>query len=253
MKTGLCITARLGSTRLKRKHLLMVDGQPILLYLLKRILTEFEHEVQCGDVVVMIATADEKENREFEGFNQYGVPVFYGATHNIPLRHLEAARQYELEHIIAIDGDDILCSPAGVRRVYEGLRAGKPYVKTTGLPFGMNSMGYSQAFLAESLAATDAHVLETGWGRIFDVRRVAEVQMPFAIQDELLRFTLDYQEDFDFFAALIQAVGAGIFTISDEDLAALALEKNFHMLNAKVAREYWDNFYGNVQAECAAE
>ena len=68
MKTGILISARLGSTRLKRKHLLKVSDKPIFHYLLKRISMEFQEEINKKEVEVIIATSDEPENRIFKKF-----------------------------------------------------------------------------------------------------------------------------------------------------------------------------------------
>ena len=168
MKTGIFITARLGSTRLEKKHLLTVNNHPILFFLIKRIKEEFREQLISGEIKIIIVTSDEPENREFENFQKDGATVFYGSINNIPLRHLQAATAHSLDSIISVDGDDILCSVKGMRTVYEALMQGAKYAKTSNFPFGMNSSGYSKDFLESSLNGHFGDILETGWGRIFD-------------------------------------------------------------------------------------
>jgi spore coat polysaccharide biosynthesis protein SpsF (cytidylyltransferase family) len=243
MKTGIFITARLGSTRLARKHLLPVGGRPILSYLAGRIARGFRSELKADRAKLLIVTSDEPENRRFEEFAPLGLEVFYGSVHNIPLRHLQAAETHGLDAVVSVDGDDILCSVKGMRLVYDTLMAGKELVRTSNLPFGMNSMGYSRAFLAKSLRDHREGTLETGWGRIFEGGDMTDIAVPFHFQNELLRFTLDYEEDYLFFKTLIETLGSTVDAAGDEDIVSTVMGKRLYELNEPISREYWSNFY----------
>ncbi|HUJ19459.1 MAG TPA: hypothetical protein VL197_15850 [Nitrospirota bacterium] len=243
MKIGILITARLGSTRLQNKHLLPVREQPILHYLLARIRMEFADEMRSGRVQLIIATSNEPENQEFERFSAEGAVVHYGCKNNIPLRHLETARAHLLDAIIAVDGDDILCSVEGMRAVYQRLLQGSSYVRTTGLPFGMNSMGYTTIFLGTSLEGHLDDTLETGWGRIFDSRKLTDIEIAFPVQDSALRFTLDYPEDLQFFSSVIDSLGDAAYTEHDSGIVNIVLEKKLFLINHVITKQYWDNFY----------
>lgn len=243
MKIGIFITARLGSTRLARKHLLPVGGKPILSYLAGRIVRGLRSEMRSDRAKLLIVTSDEPENRLFEEFTPIGLEVFYGSVHNIPLRHLQAAEDRGLDAVVSVDGDDILCSVKGMRMVYDALMDGRELVRTSNLPFGMNSMGYSRAFLERSLRNHREGALETGWGRIFEGGDMTDIAVPFPIQNEILRFTLDYQEDYVFFKALIEELGGTVDSASDEDIVSTVMEKKLYALNEPISREYWSNFY----------
>jgi spore coat polysaccharide biosynthesis protein SpsF (cytidylyltransferase family) len=249
VNTGILITARLGSTRLEKKHLLPVNSRPLLYYLIKRITWEFEKEIQDHSVQLIIAASDEQENRKFEDFSELGTSVFYGSINNIPMRHSQAAEFYNLDAVVSIDGDDILCSPKGMREVYTLLRKNKKYVKTVNLPFGMNSSGYSRYFLSSSIKNHSNDILETGWGRIFDEKELVEIDFPLLIRNESLRFTLDYQEDYQFFKALIENTGDGIIDMSDEEIVSIVLTENMYRLNETISKKYWDNFKKLQQQE----
>ena len=114
MKTGILILARCGSTRLSKKHLQPVNGEPVFCYLVRRIRQFFRAEIEAEKLRIIVATGDEPENRAFEGVVGDVAQVFYGSTRNIPLRELQAAEVLNLDYIISVDGDDILCSPAGM-------------------------------------------------------------------------------------------------------------------------------------------
>jgi spore coat polysaccharide biosynthesis protein SpsF len=243
MKTGLLITARLGSTRLEQKHLLPVNRKPLIHFLIERIVWEFEEDLKKNIVQIIIATSDELENRKFEEFSKSGVSVFYGSINNIPLRHSQAAAAHELDAIVSIDGDDILCSPKGMREVYRALSRGEEYVKTSNLPFGMNSSGYAAAFLASAVENHVNGTLETGWGRIFDEKKRMDIAIPFSIHNDVLRFTLDYEEDYQFFKALIEKCGDKIIQMTDEELVRIVLNDEVFRINETISKQYWGNFY----------
>ncbi|MFZ5753914.1 MAG: cytidylyltransferase domain-containing protein [Bacillota bacterium] len=249
MSTGILINARLGSTRLKKKHLLPINDKPILSYLLDRIAVEFKNELVTKQVKIVIATSDEPMNALFEEIQKDGISVFYGSLYNIPLRHLQAAEKFCFDRIISVDGDDILCSTHGMRLIYHQLSSGSAYAKTSSLPFGMNSFGYTTNFLRKSLANHSHKLLETGWGRIFNSATPTEIAVPFAVQNDLLRFTLDYQEDYKFFKELITALGDKVYTATDEEIVDLVLEGKLYEINESITREYWDNFYRNMESE----
>lgn len=242
MKTGILITARLGSTRLKQKHLLKVREKPIVSYLIERIRREFKEEIAQNKIEVVIATSEEPDNRAFEELGIVNLKVFYGAIHNIPLRHHQAVESYDLSHVIAVDGDDILCSVSGMRVVYDAFLSGENYVKTAELPFGMNVMGYSRSFLESSVNIHRNDTLETGWGKIFDTCMLKTIEMGL-IEDERLRFTLDYEEDYQFFSRIIELLGDAVYTATDQEILDLVFKDNLWRLNENVCREYWKNFY----------
>ncbi len=246
---GILITARLGSTRLKRKHLLLVSGKPMMSFLLLRIEQEFTEELAAGHAKIIIATSDEPMNREFEQFCSPTVSVFYGSKSNIPLRHFEAAQAVGFDLALSIDGDDILCSRRAMRAVSDSLLSGSQYASTNGLPFGMNAFGYSVAFLKRSLEGHRDQTLETGWGRIFDTSQMAEIQISDITDDPLLRFTLDYPEDHELFGAVISAFADKIFTASDAEIVEHVYANDLHRLTSAISEEYWNIFRRSVEAE----
>ena len=61
-------------------------------------------------------------------------------------------------------------------------------------------------------------------------------------QNESLRFTLDYGEDYQFFKALIEKIGNRIVDASDEEVISIVLEEGIYKLNEKISKQYWENF-----------
>jgi spore coat polysaccharide biosynthesis protein SpsF len=249
LRIGFLLTARLGSLRLPRKHLLEVNGNALLEILARRIREAF-HSDFSGGARLVIATSDELANREFERFNKLGIHVFYGPKQNIPLRHLQAARALELDAIIAIDGDDVLCSVAAMQAVRDGLAQDEDYANTSGLPLGMNAFGYRCDFLSAALSGNEERTLETGWGHIFDAGRLVSHHMHLRgqIPDDL-RFTLDYPEDYAFFQAVIERFGDRIFTASDQNIVDYVVAHGLNKITQPISERYWQDFQAARDAE----
>ncbi len=241
--TGILFIARLGSTRLSNKHLIEVNGKSFVEWLVTRYTFEFKKEIENGKVKLFLATSNMPENKKFETvLNNLPITIFYGDDQNIPLRQTECAEKYMLKNIISIDGDDILCSTKAARNTYNQLIENiNPFVKTTGLAFGMNVVGYTSDFLKKKVSQISGK-LETGWGRIFENEPIYEINMGTNSENKDLRLTLDYDLDAEFFKAVISYCGNSIVALNDDDLINLILEKQFFKINKSLHDQYWANF-----------
>ncbi len=251
MKSGILIIARVGSTRLSKKHLIKVAGKSFIQWLAERYLREFGNEIARNEVKIIIATSADRENEVFESlFTGSTVSVFYGSSDNIPLRQLECAKSFGLDNILSIDGDDVLCSVSASRTVYSKLSEGAKAVKTAGLPLGMNLMGYASKFLEESLTdGLRSGTLETGWGRIFKDDNFETIQLGTYNLDERLRFTLDYEDDATFFQKVIEGLNKHVLTIKDENLIQYVIENKLYEINEGLNDSYWNNFNSQKNRE----
>lgn len=249
---GLLITARMGSARLPQKHLIPANKKPLLYWLIKRYEHEFEKEIKDKKVCLVIASSEKPDNKNFSVVTENTTcKLFQGSDNNIPLRHLQCAKQFNLSHVISIDGDDILCSTNAARIVYEQMKndSSHNYFSVSGLPLGMNLSGYSVAYLEESLNAQNAKKIETGWGRIFKTPKAWKTSLGnYDIMGDL-RFTLDYTEDARFFCELINQLKEKIISISDEELIKFVTENKLFEINSSLKKIYWENYNSEKQKE----
>lgn len=250
--TGIFITARAGSSRLQQKHLYPVSGKTMLYWLCARLNHEFEHEIASGEIVVVIATSEKEENKIFVGpASDAGVKVFFGSDNNIPLRHLQCAEKFNIDKIISVDGDDILCSFHAARCIFSAMQKDleSDLFSSSGLPLGMNVSGYSTPYLRKSITAHKDDKMETGWGRIFIEPKKHEVKLgDYDIMGDL-RFTLDYPEDAEFFNAVINAFGEKIISVSDKELIDLVIKQELFRINAHLKSKYWENYNSEKEKE----
>ena len=238
---GVFITARLGSTRLSEKHLIEVNGKPFIKWLIERFLTKFCEKIKKKELKIFVTTSINPENQKFESIlDKNQVEIFYGSEENIPLRHLDCAEKNNINHIISIDGDDILCSTEATSLVVEKLLNGYNLVQTSGLPIGMNVSGYSTKFLKKSLEGKKNNKLETGWGKIFDKDEIYLIQINKFSNFQKIRMTLDYEGDADFFKKVILL--KDIINISDDSLVNKIITNKWNEINLHLEDEYWKNF-----------
>jgi spore coat polysaccharide biosynthesis protein SpsF (cytidylyltransferase family) len=249
---GLLILARMGSNRLPQKHLIEANQKPLLYWLIKRFEYEFEKEIQNKKVCLIVATSEKPENKKFSVATENTTcKIFQGSDDNIPLRLLRCAKHFNLTHIISIDGDDMLCSTHAARVVYTQIikDAKHNYFSISGLPLGMNLLGYSISYLEKSLLVQKDKKLETGWGRIFKTPNTWQQSLGnYDIMGDL-RFTLDYKEDATFFCEIINQLKEKIIFISDEELIKFVAEKQLYKINAFLKETYWSNYNSEKQNE----
>lgn len=242
---GLLITARMGSSRLPQKHLIEANGKPMLYWLIKRFEYIFEAEIRDQKVQLIVASSEKPENIKFElAIAGTTCKLFQGSDNNIPLRHLQCAKKFDLSHVISIDGDDILCSAYSAKLIYSQMILNTEYnfFSTAGLPLGMNISGYSTQYLEESMSKQADEKMETGWGRVFKDPVVwNENVADYDVMGDL-RFTLDYKEDADFFYAVINGLKDEVITISDIDLINYVNKNKLYELNAGLKEMYWENY-----------
>lgn len=238
---GVFITARLGSTRLSEKHLIQVNEKPFIKWLVERFSIAFKEKIDRKELKIFITTSAKPENKKFGLiFDKKEVDVFFGSDENIPLRHLECAIENNINYIISIDGDDILCSTEASKLVVEKLLNGSKMVQTKGLPLGMNITGYSKDFLKKSLLGIGNCKLETGWGKIFDKNEIDILQLRKDENIEKIRMTLDYGADADFFKKVISNLD--VINVSDDYLIENILLNDWNQINIHLDDIYWSNF-----------
>jgi spore coat polysaccharide biosynthesis protein SpsF (cytidylyltransferase family) len=238
---GVFITARLGSTRLIEKHLIEVNEKPFIKWIVERFSNAFKENIDKNELKVFITTSNKIENKKFETiFNQSEAVIFYGSDENIPLRHLECAVANNIDYIISVDGDDILCSTEASKLVIKKLLNGSKMEQTFGLPLGMNVTGYSKDFLKKSLLGFENNKLETGWGKIFDKNDIGIIKLNQVENIQKIRMTLDYEEDADFFKKVISNLD--VLNMSDDDLIENIVINNWNEINQHLVDIYWSNF-----------
>jgi spore coat polysaccharide biosynthesis protein SpsF len=201
MKTGILLLGRTGASRLPGKLLLEVQGRPILEYQIERLKT-----ARRTDCLVFCTTRLPADDVLVDLAARNGLETFRGHTEDVVDRMIQAARWFQLDFIISIGGDDVFCDPESVDRLIEAFdRTGADFLYCVDLPVGGTPFGVKTSAL-EHLADIKTGGTD-GWERYFKesgLFQVEALEVPdLKLQRPELRMTLDYQEDFLFFQAVI--------------------------------------------------
>lgn len=247
--TAIFFIVRLGSKRLKNKHLIKVKKKTLLEWLVGRYLEAFSNDIDDNTIKLFIVTSDEEQNYVLSEIfnNEPRINVYYGDTYNIPKRIASCAKKYDIDNIISIDGDDILCSTDSSKYIYERLSNGISYLKTDHLPLGMNSMGFTYEHLVKSLKKYHDDILETGWSKIFNTNSSKQIKVTHP--NSKLRLTLDYQQDAIFFGKIISHFEDEIFKTTDKEIISFIKENKLFEINSCVNENYWENFKKELDKE----
>lgn len=128
------IEARTRSTRLPAKVLAMVEGQPLLQWVIER-----ARAAASVDYVV-VATTDLPVDDPIESLAvRTGVGCFRGSESDVMGRVLSSARAARADDVVALTGDNPLIDPCLIDDVIEFYRAGGfDYVSTTHMHHSLN-------------------------------------------------------------------------------------------------------------------
>ncbi len=173
--THVFITARLGSTRLPRKHLLPFGGISVIEHVVRRVQHfGFQPTVCCPET-----------DMEFEKFVPQGVTVYGGHPTDVTERLTECAEKNGIDRFHHLDGDDPFFDDESVRAsMHQAARYG--IVK----PSHYSASGAALCGTSHNLTAKGEEGLQHGSDQPWPVR-----------------LTLDYEEDYHLLLAVNRMVG----------------------------------------------
>ena len=247
MRLLVVVQARMGSTRLPGKVLLPLAGAPLLARMLERLRaarTPFELAVATTGLA-----ADEPIRalcRELD------VPCIAGHPTDLLDRHRQAALSLGADAVAKIPSDCPLIDPRVVDRVL-GF-----YIRNAGRYDYVGNLHPATYPDGNDVEVLPLSVLETAWreaGRPFEREhttpfvwerperfRLANVAWETGRDlSKSHRFTIDYPEDYDFLAAVYDALWAPdrpVFGL-EEILALLAAQPDLYARNARYAGVNW--------------
>lgn len=249
MKCGIFIPVRTGSTRLPKKALRNINNKCILEYLIERV-----KYINGNLAEIFICTTNEKEDNILDDIAEHnGIKIYHGDTQNIIKRQYDCAIDNEIEIILNVDGDDILCNPEYIKTILETFSRNNDYdvIKTENLPFGTNSMAYKRSVLEKILNNYDNKVIETGWGQLICNDSIFNIKTIKAKSEEKLdvRLTLDYEDDFRILKNIIENLYFNKNYVSQQEIIAYIKDNpEVRKINYYLNETYWENF-NNKKAE----
>jgi len=215
MRTAVFITVRMKSTRLPRKALLKIKGRTTIEHLIDRV-----KSAKLPDLVVLCTSTHPDDKILTELAKKNGIEAFRGSPEDKLDRYLKAAKEYGIDFIVNVDGDDILCDPTLIDRTIEHFKRTKAdCIVWRGFPAGAVPTGIKVESLEKVCEFKDEKDTEV-WGGYFTDTGLFKVEYLDA-EEELrhpeIRMTLDYPEDLEFFKAIFERlyVPSKIFSLND--------------------------------------
>lgn len=247
MRTLVVVQARTGSSRLPRKVLMPLQGQPLLLRMLERVRaasTPFE---------LVVATTYEPEDDAVRSLcRSVGVDCFSGHPTDLLDRHYRTARERNADAVVKIPSDCPLIDPGVIDRVlgfflqHQGTYDYVSNLHPATFPDGndVEVMTMETLAIAWREATKDferEHTTPFIWERP-ERFRIGNVNWETGLNYSMShRWTIDYPEDYEFIRRVYDELwreSAPVFSMND---ILNLLEKNPEIaaINAKYAGVNW--------------
>ncbi|MGQ3890882.1 cytidylyltransferase domain-containing protein [Legionella sp. CNM-4043-24] len=229
-KIGVIVGGRLKSTRLERKAVLPIDGQPSVEMCLENCLN-----IPSQDVVIL-ATSVLNEDAELKNYTLGGrVSFFQGDPDDVISRYVAASEQFGIDVIVRVTADCPLTSPEIAEALLKShFESGADYTTANHFAVGTNCQIINATALKRVLAYFNRAELSEYMTWYFENNpeffKLNYVDLP----ENLIRnyrLTLDYADDLNMFEALcgklkaegLERTTANVFKVLDEnqDIAAL--------------------------------
>lgn len=217
MKVGFVITARMKSTRLKKKLTLKILDREIIAWMIDRAKLYFD------DSEIVIATSNNPQDDVLEEIaNRENIKIFRGHEEDVVLRLYNAALDNGFDFFINITGDCPLFGFDYVKDIVEIHKTkNADMVTSLDFPHGIFTYGIKTDAFKQVIALKSTEQTEV-WGDYFynnpNLFKVEKLEAPEHQRRSNYRLTLDYQEDFVFFETLYNHFGKDTYKTSSDDI-----------------------------------
>jgi spore coat polysaccharide biosynthesis protein SpsF (cytidylyltransferase family) len=201
------ITARLGSSRLPRKHLLyLASDKSAIVCLIERLRRTGLWLVLCipegrEDMPLRHIAITEK------------IDCFAGDPDNVLRRYSQAMSYFSAPAAGIVDADDVFVSTEALQHLVE-IYSGEDVIRVAGMAYGAAPYLLSHAFVDAMLREGAS---PNGWSAFLDSvsgKKLTLHEFTVAPEEQAYRLSLDYPEDLDFLGFIYQQL-APEFTHAD--------------------------------------
>lgn len=199
-KADVIIQARLTSTRLPKKVLAPILGEPMLLHVIKR--------VRAAKLVdrVILAIADNRDNSLEEFAIKNNIPYLKGSEDDVLSRYYKTAQKFNVKNIVRLCSDQPLIDPSIIDEIIKAyFESGVNYcsnlIKRT-FPRGLEVEVFDFSVLKKSfLVAKEKYQREHVTPYIYENKnlfKTKNIEAKGELRRPDLRFTVDTKEDLEF-------------------------------------------------------
>lgn len=204
MKSAIFVTVRSDSSRLPNKALLPIIGKPTIEMVILR-----AKLVRNVEKVIVCTTKRPLDDGIVQIAGKCGVLHYRGSLDDKLDRWLGAAKKFDIDFFVTMDGDDLLCDPELMEVGIEQLKLNDvDFIEAPqGLICGSFTYGIRTTALEKVCSIKDTDDTEMMWVYFKDTGlfKVSTLQIKDPVfYDPNIRMTLDYEEDFAFFKAIFE-------------------------------------------------
>tara|TARA_R110000851_G_scaffold191962_1_gene342498 strand:- start:2950 stop:3705 length:756 start_codon:yes stop_codon:yes gene_type:complete len=198
------ISVRTGSVRLPKKALKKIVGKSTIEHLIGRV-----RKSKLADMVILCTTELSEDDELCNIATKNNIQFFRGSSPDKLKRWLGAAKKYNIDFFVNVDGDDIffdsgladICFSQHLHNLEK-----TDFIDGRGLyndVYGIKTTALAKVCNAKSDSDTEfirPHFVSKSYG--FNVEKVRNV--PEMYEKKNIRMTLDYEEDLSFFKTVIE-------------------------------------------------
>lgn len=245
-KVIIVVQARMASTRLPGKVMMTVMGKSLLALMIERL-----NMIRHWATVVVATSEDQEDDVIVTEAEELGVPCYRGSMNNLLDRHYQTAKRFEADVVLKIPSDCPLIDPQAIDQALEYFfsNAGKydyvsnlhPATYPDGNDVEIMTMACLEKAWKESTRQLELeHTTPYIWENpdLFCIGNVSwETGLDYSMSH---RFTIDYQEDFDFMKKVFEELYPAKDNFSCTDILDLLNRKpEIYHINAMHAGVNW--------------
>lgn len=160
MNCTVFVTVRTASSRLPKKALLKINEKPLIKLLIDRIKT-----TKNIAKIVVCTTTEESDDELTELLLKSQIDVFRGDNKDILNRLYLAAKKYQVEEFVVVEGDEVFCDPDLIKATCKKLQnTNYEFLSWQNLPFGVSPLGIKTKKIELLIKRKINKSTETGWG-----------------------------------------------------------------------------------------
>ncbi len=222
MNFAILIPARSNSTRLRQKHLRIVNGKSILNHLVLRLLNS--GVINSKKKIILCTTENKIDNELIFHAKKIGINFTTGRENDMIGRFYNTALKNNLDYIIRVDGDDVYTDPNLLDRGFKKILSFKK--KVDYLEFKKIYLGLAPKFFTnKAIIKINKCIIKdnysTGFGYYFsktDLLKKFFINYNSEKKKKLIYFSLDFSSDLNIFQEVLDYYGNKFYNLSSENL-----------------------------------